>query len=426
MAHKIKLFAPAMLADPYPTYQRLRTEDPVHWEEPLRAWVLTRYDDIDYALHEPRFASRLEDAWAPAVPKGSTGDKRDADRAQQSLYSFVNNSLVFSDPPQHTRLRALVSQAFTPRAIEGSRPLIERLVDSFLDAAADNGTMDIVHDLAYPLPLMVIGALLGVQLDVSDCAQLKRWCDDFLLPFGRDPTTLTADERLHSREGAAALSAFAHTLVKETRARPRENLLTLLVEAAEAGERLNEEELFATIVLFLIAGHENLTSLLSNGTLALLQQPDQLNLLKGGSVTWADAIPELMRYVSPNQFIRRRALADISLRDKTIQQEQMVLLILAAANRDPERFPNPDALDVSRPPTWNLALGHGPHYCLGAPLAQLEAEITFGQLFKRFPALELATARWEYENNFNVRLLKSLPVALHAARAQELQGAPGR
>jgi cytochrome P450 len=416
MTLDINLFAPEMLADPYSTYRQLRIEDPVHWHQPIGAWILTSYEDVDYALHEPRFSSKLEVAWMASTQKESTGGILGRDKSQQSLYTFVNNSLVFSDPPQHTRLRALVSKAFTPRAIEASKQLITTLLDDFLDAVAGNGSMDIVRDLAYPLPLAVIGSVLGVPLDAPDRDRIKRWCDEFLVPFGRDPATLTADERQRAQSSAVALRAFAHELVQEVRAKPRDDLLSALVEAAEAGERLSEDELFATIVLFLIAGHENLTSLLSNGVLALLKHPEQLNLIKGGRVTWKDAVHELMRYVSPNQFIQRRAIADVVLRDKTIQQEQVLMLVLAAANRDPDRFPEPDHLDVTRPPDWNLALGHGPHYCLGAPLAELEAEIIFNRLFNRFPKLQLASNDWEYENNFNVRLLKSLPVNLNPSR----------
>jgi cytochrome P450 len=185
-----------------------------------------------------------------------------------------------------------------------------------------------------------------------------------------------------------------------------------LVTTAESGEGLTNDELFATFVLFLIAGHENLTSLLSNGLIALLENTAQLKLLQQGTVTWENGVHELMRYVTPNQFIRRTALANIELRERSIQKGEVVVLVLAAANRDPEQFTDPNSLNVARPHRWTLALGHGIHYCLGAPLAQLESEITFSRLFSRFPQIRRASDTLEYENNFNVRLLKSLPVAL--------------
>lgn len=412
MSQEIALFGPEMLANPYPTYQRLQSEDPVHWDEPLRAWVITRYDDIDYILRDTLFSSKLEAIQGSATQRDTVDSLLHLDASQQSIYAFVNNSMVFSDPPQHTRLRSLVSQAFTPHTIQGSRPLIEKLVDNFLDAGAANGYMDFVHDLAYPLPLAVIGSVLGIPFGVSDRDRVKRWCDEFLIPFGRDSASLTAEERRFANESAFALSAFVHEQVEEVRAKPRNDLLSRLVTTAESGESLTNDELFATFVLFLIAGHENLTSLLSNSLIALLENPAQLKLLQKGTVTWENGIHELMRYITPNQFIRRTALANIELRGRVIQKGEALVLVLAAANRDPEQFTDPNSLDVTRPRRWILTLGHGIHYCLGAPLAQLESEITLSRLFTRFPEIRRASDILEYENNFNVRLPKSLPMVL--------------
>jgi cytochrome P450 len=402
------LFGPAMVADPYAAYARLRATDPVHWHAPMNAWVLTRYADVASALGDPRLSSSLGDLIPD--PTRASGSDAEGWKVLQGLLAFVNNSLVFSDPPRHTRLRALVSRAFTPRAVEALRPMIQSLVDGILDAAARQGRMDVVRDLAYPLPIAVIASLFGFP--AADRERIKQWSDDLLIPFGREPGSLSAAELERASQGGAALSLYVHGLVQDARAHPREDLLSGLVHASEAGERLSDDELFATVVLFLIAGHENLTSLIACGTLALLDHPDEISKLTADPALLPGAIEELTRYVTPNQFIRRRATEDMALGGRTIRRGQVVLLILAAANRDPAHFPDPDRLDITRRSAWPLAFGHGPHFCIGAPLARLEAEIAFSTLFRRFPRLRVATDRVEYAENFNMRHLKGLPVSL--------------
>jgi cytochrome P450 len=302
-----------------------------------------------------------------------------------------------------------VAKAFTPQAIDQMRPRIQSLVDGLLDAVQPQGRMDFVRDLAYPLPIAVMTVLLGMPPQDRD--QLKHWCDALLIPFGKDPAALTPEERKQASAGGAALSDYVRGLIREKRAQPRDDVLSALVQAAEAGDRLSEDELFANVVLFLIAGHENLASLLGNGTVALLQHPDQLAKLRADASLWPHAIEELLRYVTPNQFIRRRATADVTYGGKVIQDGQWVLLMLAAANRDPAHFPDPDRLDVTRPPSWHLAFGHGLHFCIGAALARLEAEVVWTTLFRRCPALRLTTEHFDYGDNFNVRQLNSLPLA---------------
>ena len=401
------LFAPPMAADPYAVYARLRATDPVHWHAPMNAWVLTRYADVASALGDSRLSSSLGDL-VPDGSRGAPGSAPEGWAVLQGLLAFVNNSLVFSDPPRHTRLRALVSRAFTPRAVEALRPMVQTLVDGILDAAAPRGRMDIVRDLAYPLPIAVIASLFGFP--ATDRERIKQWSDDLLIPFGRDPGSLSPAELERASQGGAALSQYVHGLVAQARAHPQDDLLSALVHASEAGERLSDDELFATVVLFLIAGHENLTSLIACGTLALLQHPEELQKLTADPALLPGAIEELTRYVTPNQFIRRRATEDVGLGGQTIRRGQVVLLILAAANRDPAHFPDPDRLDITRRSNWPLAFGHGPHFCIGAPLARLEAEVTFSTLFRRFPRLRPATDRFEYAQNFNMRHLVTLPV----------------
>jgi cytochrome P450 len=288
------------------------------------------------------------------------------------------------------------------------RPRIQALLDGLLDPLLARGQMDLARDLAYPFPLAVMALLLGFPAQDRD--QIKRWCDEFLVPFGRDPDTLPPDELEAARRSGQALGRYVRDLVAETRARPRGDLLSALVQAEETGDRLTEDELFATVVLLLIAGHENLTGLLGCGTLALLQHPDQLEGLRRKPTLLPNAVEELIRYVTPNQYIRRVASGDVTVGDKSVRRDQALLLVLAAANRDPARYADPDRLDLGRAVGWHLAFGHGVHYCLGVALARLESDVFFGTLLARCPGLRLAGERVEFVDNFNMRQVKALPV----------------
>jgi len=403
------LFAPAMLADPYTAYARLRAADPVHWFAPMGAWLLTRYADVDAALRDARLSNTFGTA-LPGSAQAAGGQITAGWETLEAIYTFVANSLVFTDPPRHTRLRELVSKAFTPQTIDPMRPRIQALLDGLLEPLVARGRFDLARDLAYPFPLAVLALLLGFPQEDRD--QIKRWCDEFLVPFGRDPATLPTADVEQARQSGEALSRYVRDLVAQARAQPRADLLGALVQAEAAGERLSEDELFANVVLFLIAGHENLTGLLGCGTLALLQHPDQWQRLRNDPTLVPNAVEELARYVTPNQFIRRVTLEDLTIGSKAIQKDQVVLLVLAAANRDPARYPDPDRLDVGRAVGWPLAFGHGFHFCLGVALARLEGEIFFGTLLRRCPNLALATTDVEYVNNFNVRQVQALPVTV--------------
>ena len=395
----IALFGPDMLADPHPVYARLRAEDPVHWHEKFGAWILTRYDDVDTALREPRLSSTLTDIIR--APQDAA-----ARRDMQALYTFVANSMVFADPPHHTRLRALTAKAFTARAVEALRPRVEALAGELLDAKQNAGGMDAVWDFAFPFPITVMLALLGISAE--DGVRIKRWCDGFLVPFGRAPDALSPAERREAGESGAALRAYVGDLVESARKNPSDGLVSALVRAADGGDRLNADELFATIILLLIAGHENMTALLGCAVLEFARHPDQWKKLGEEPALIEGAVEELLRYLSPNQFIRRRALDDVPLGGKTIRKGDLVFLILAAANRDPVRFPDPDRLDIARPHARNVALGHGFHFCLGGALAKMETEIALASLRKHVPVLTLGTERPEYADNHNVRSLKGL------------------
>lgn len=395
------LFGPDMLRDPYAAYARLREVDPVHWSPPMDSWVLTRFADVSAALHDPALSSTLP----------SSGHSRDTDQTNVAdvlarTYTFVNSSLVFSDPPEHTRLRHLVGRAFAPGVVEKLRDVIAATTVRLLARGGDG--LDVIAELAEPLPMAVLGELLGVSLSDSDRNKIKTACDDFLLPFGRDLASLTDAELARARAAGLELDEFVQTVLD----RPaREDDVVGRLLAGEAEDRLTHKELYANIVLFLIAGHENLTSLLGNGTATLLELPDvQRVAIRDDPGSWTGVVDELLRLVTPNQFIRRQAQQDVVIGDRTIRAGQSLLLVLAAANRDPEQYPEPDRFALHRPDRRDLSMGLGRHYCLGAPLARLEARIALRILFERYPGIRLADVQLEWVPNFNVRLLRSLPV----------------
>ena len=391
------LFGSDMLADPYATYAQIR--GPASWNEQMGLWLLTRYEDIRWALGEPRLSSTMP------PPAGHSADGSSDLLADMS--TFVKSSLVFTDPPDHTRLRRLVIAAFVPSVINELAGPISMITNRMLDEHADS--LDLAAHLAEPMPIAVLGQLLGVSLLESEGAQLKQWCDDFLLPFGRDVNTVSSDELARVKAAAQGLHGFVDTVLSRRTADGTDDVVGRLL-AGESQDRLSEQELFANIVLLLIAGHENSTSLIGNGAAMLLELPDIRAELAQYSSRWPAAIEELMRLVSPNQFIRRQAREDVILGEQTIRAGDAVMLILAAANRDPGAFPEPDRFVFDRPNRQTVALGHGIHYCLGAPLARLEGRIALQTVFERWPAVRQA-GDLVYANNFNVRLLHSLPVA---------------
>lgn len=398
-----QLFGPAMLADPCAAYARLRTADPVHWSPSLDSWVLTRFADVSAALRDPAFSSTF--AAAPPSAKGAAPAPAEA---LARVYTFVRSSLVFSDPPEHTRLRRLVSRAFAPGVVEQLSEVISSITDQLLPNR--DGELELIGELAEPLPLKVLGELLGVSLTDVQCRRVKAACDDFLLPFGRDLATLGDAEIVRAKAAGRELDHFVSTVVDRPSGR-MDDVVGRLV-AGEAEDRLSRQELFANIVLLLVAGHENLTSLLGNGVALLLDLPDVRRAARQNPALWPEVVDELLRLVTPNQFIRRQARRELVIGDRVIAAGQSVLLVLAAANRDPEQFPDPDTFHLHRRDRRDVAMGLGMHYCLGAPLARLETQIALRELFDRYPDVQRTDATLEYVPNFNVRLLRSLPLVL--------------
>jgi cytochrome P450 len=384
---------PEFLADPYPTYHRLRAEDPVHLS-PLGFWVLTRYEDVVAVLRDGRLAKEAVIAFVAArfgIAPGTIG-----------------LSMLDRDPPDHTRLRSLVSKVFTPRVVEGLRPHIQEIVDGLLQRVAGAGSMDLIEAFAYPLPVMVICELLGVPLE--DHERFKGWSLD--MARGLDAIMLPVDSEVARRSGAArhALSGYFRGLIAERRASPRGDLLSALIAAEEAGDKLSEDELLASCILLLVAGHETTVNLIGNGTLALLRHPEQLRRLREDPGLITSAVEELLRYDGPVQRTARMPSTDVTIGGRTISKGEMVMPFIGAADRDPAQFPDPDRLDITRSDNRHIAFGLGIHFCLGAPLARAEGQIAINTLVQRLPTLALATGRPEYRQSLTLRGLKALPV----------------
>ena len=391
------LFDPASRefhADPYPFYHRLRAEDPVH-RTAQGYWVVTRYPDVMTVLRDQRFG---REDFGPAI-SAVYGD--DSER--------VPRPMVFRDPPAHTRLRSLVSKAFTSRVVEGLKPRIREIVDRRLDLVQHGGTMDVIADLAYPLPVTVICELLGAPAEDADT--MRQWTADITRSL--DALGLQSDREIVKRGRAArhSLGEYFRGLLPERRLHPRADLLSQLLAAEEQGDKLSEDELIATCVLIFIAGHETTVNLIANGLLALLRHPDQLERVRSDPALIAGAVEELLRYDSPVQRTARVATEELEIGGKTIPKHALVVAAIGAANRDPEQFADPDRFDIARQDNHHLAFGFGIHFCLGAPLARIEAQIAIETLLRRMPRLALATHTPEWRKSSTLRGLTLLPVS---------------
>ncbi len=385
---------PEFIADPYPTYHRLRAEDPVH-HSPLGFWVLTRYDDVVASLRDPRLAKEAIAAFVAARMGAPT--------------PAMGLSMLDRDPPDHTRLRGLVSKAFTPRVVEGLRPHIQAIVDDLLARVDGTHSMDLMEAFAYPLPVIVICQMLGVP--VEDRERFKEWGLD--IARGLDAILLPPDSEVARRSTAArrALADYFRELIALRRASPRDDMLSGLIAAEEAGDKLNEDELLATCILLLVAGHETTVNLIGNGTLALLRHPDQLQRLREDPGLIGSAVEELLRYDGPVQRTARIPSADVTIAGRTIAKGELVMPFIGAADRDPAQFPDPDRLDITRADNRHIAFGWGIHFCLGAPLARVEGQIAIGTLVQRLPKLALATDKPEHRLSLTLRGLKTLAVS---------------
>ncbi len=376
--------------DPYPTYQALRAQDPVHWSDVMGAWVLTRHTDITRVLRESVFSA----------------DRFRGENRGRQIPGDMPRSLLALDPPDHTRLRTLVSKAFTPRVVEGLRRRIQDLVDGLLDRLAPQGGMELIADFAYPLPVTVIAEMLGVP--PQDWERFRAW--SHTLAASLDPM-ISGEQLQRALAARSALADYFRGIVAERRRAPRDDLITGLIAAEERGDVLSELELLIMCNLLLVAGHETTVNLIGNGLLALLRHPEEAERLRADPGLTETAVEELLRYDSPVQLTSRVAIEDVQVSGKLIRKGQEVITLLGAGNRDPEQFQDPDRLDLGRHPNPHLSFARGIHFCLGAPLARLEGQIALGTLITRFPTLRLTPARPQWRETIVLRGLASLPVS---------------
>lgn len=394
-----QVFLPQYAANPYPLYQQLRTYDPVLWDATLNTWEVTSYSDVLAVLRDSRFSAARLEMTPDWVPQEWLEMLKPPMRA-------LARQMLFLDPPDHTRLRSLVARAFTPRMVEAMHPRIQQIVDSLIDEMLARGQANLIADFTYPLPAIVIAELLGVPPE--DREQFTRWSSDFgAILEGRD---LTMEEAIQAFLGVSQFMQYFREVIAQRRTQPKNDVMQIMISAAEDGDRLSEEELLGNCILLLAAGHGTTTHLLGNGMMALLQQPAQYQLLREHPEIISTAVLELLRYDGPVQATSRQANSDMILGNKQIVAGQNVIVSLGAANHDPARFAEPDQLNLQRQENHHLSFGQGIHYCLGAPLARLEVEIAFNTLLRRLPQPHLEAEQVKWETGMVFRGLSVLPL----------------
>jgi cytochrome P450 len=406
MTYVFDLGNPATNANPFPEFARLRAEDPVHWSPAMKAWIVTRYAEVkQVALNNRQIsADRLTPFFKtnPEYQKGSI----------ESLVRYLNHWMVFRDPPDHTRLRRLFNKAFTPTSVENLRSNIEDIVAHLIDgmqAKAKRGeTVDYIADFAYPLPASVIMDLLGVPR--ADLERVKIWSDDIALFIGT--AQVAGNKYLRAESGAKAMSDYFRTLVEDRTARPRDDMISQLVLARDDRDALSTDEIIGTAILLLFAGHETTSNLIGNGFLYSMKNREQWERLIANPSLAPTAVEEFLRYDGPSGAFARVAATDVEMGGKTIREGQRVFAFMNAANRDPEAFEDAERFDIGRAQNPHLTFGHGIHFCLGAPLARLEAQIAVIRLTERLPHIRLSGGDPEWHDSLILRGVKSLPVSL--------------
>ena len=394
-SNTLEPFSTEMMADPYPAYRAMRERGRVQ-RTSAGHWLATGYDEVSRLLTDQRFGEA-------AGRGGRIRLSRATREGPQQLLGRVD-TMLSQDPPEHTRLRRLVSKAFTPRSVQKMRPRIQEIVNELLEKIDGRDEFDLVSELAWPLPVIVIAEMLGIPRE--DRERFKRWSDAMVATLGGDYSAL-AEARRSNEE----LVEYVSRVIAERRKEPRDDLISRLVAAEERGQTLSEDEMLGTVALLLVAGNETTTHLISNGMLVLLRHKDQLARLRDDPSLLPSAVDELLRYTGPVHTTRRVARTDVSLGGAEIKHGEVVIGLLAAANRDPDKYADPDSLDVARNPTDHVAFGDGIHFCLGAALARLEGQITIGTLLQRFPNLRLLDDEPEWGGTFAIRGVTSLRLA---------------
>ena len=400
---------PAFIHDPFPVLHRLTEEAPVHWSPRLGGWVVCRYAQVRECLRDPRLsAQRTRPFFDHLAP---------AQRAEiAALADNIGLWAVFTDPPQHTRLRGLMNKAFSPRLIDSMRPRVAAIVAELLDAVEGRGEMDLIADFAYPLPATVIADMMGVPR--ADVPQLKSWSDElgaFVLT-----ARLTPDKYRRANAGIAEMTDYFTRLIAERRRRPGDDVVSRLIAAQEGDDSLSAPELVATCVLLLFAGHETTTHLLGNGLLALIQHPDQLALFRARRrepELAASAVEEMLRWNGPSLAAVRVVAEPFALEGAAFETGQRVFLMVGAANRDPRQFRDPDRFDITRGDRSHLAFGYGLHFCLGAPLARIEGQTAFPALLERLDNFRLTGPAPRWSDNLIVRGVDRILLGFDRAQA---------
>ena len=399
------MFDSDFIANPYKIYHHLRTTAPLHWTDKFRngAWLVSRYADVLTGLHDARLSSRRSHTLTAALPS----------EVQSEFATFnqiFSKWMLFLDPPHHSRLRKLLNKEFTPNMIQRLRPRIQHAVNTLLDQALAKAEMEFMTEFANPLPVRVIAEMLGIPSE--DQRDFLIWSDDLADFFGN--ASAPVEDARRAQNSLVSLTEYFRALLPERRENKGDDLVSLLLRVEEEGEVLTEEELLGQCTLLLVAGHETTRNLLGNGLLALLQHPDQLASLKENPSLMPSAVREFARYNSPVQFSGRAVTEDFSWHDQSIKKGQTVILLLGSANHDPEKFSEPEKLEISRDEGMPLSFGHGPHYCIGASLAYMEAEIAFTTLLDRTSSLKMLDDAPAWRANLSFRGLSRLRLALSA------------
>jgi pimeloyl-[acyl-carrier protein] synthase len=391
-----QLLDPEVLADPYPLYRQLRMKGHVQWDPYLHAWVVTGYDECVTVL-----LKFLADRTATPKQLEELGLSELA-----PIAATMTQQMLFMDPPAHTRLRTLASKAFMPAQIERLRSRIQEVVDGLLDSVASSGRMDVIKDFAEPLPAIVTADMLGV--DRADHRKLKAWSSDFAEVLGNFQHNL--ERSVHVLNTLEEMTAYFKDAVRRNSA--PDGLIHDMLAARDNDDRLTEEEVIANVIVTMIGGQETTTNLIANGLLTLLRNPHKLETLRQNPAILPSAIEELLRYEPPSQHTARIAPSDLVLGGQNIRKGQAVIAVMAAANRDPLRFAEPDVLDLQRGDNRHLAFGWGRHFCFGAPIARAEAQIAFQSLLRRFKHIELAPGPLTWRENLGLRGLTAMEVSI--------------
>lgn len=390
---------------PYPVYNRYRSQDPVHWGAPAMpglpgTWYLFGYNDIMAAIKDPRFSSERAKVMSAEAMQAIPPE-------MQKFLATVGRSMIFRDPPDHTRLRSLVNKAFTPQTVEKYRSRIQVITNELLDQIeANNSPADFIRNFAFPLPIVVITEMLGIPSE--DREQFRAWSQILIqgVDMRKSPEVFEKAVQANKDFGDYLLSLFP-----ERRQHPQADLISSLLQAEDNGGKLSEAEMLSMLRLLLVAGHETTVHLIGNGLVALLNHPTELEKLRTEPYLIENAVEELLRYDSPTQASARWVSEDMEFGGKNLHRGDNVYLVFGAGNHDPDQYRNPDQLDITRQFARHLSFGYGIHFCLGAPLARVEAQIAIPALLHRFPNLQLAATHFEWQPTNLVRGLKSLELS---------------